>query len=73
MPMRTFNGKQLPYGSHVIALNTNTAAEWNFYTFGQLTDPGNQASWLESELSRIEELGGIAIIIGHYNPKQYLH
>lgn len=35
-------------------------------------DPGNQISWLENELSTIEAAGGIAYLIAHIQPYNFL-
>ena len=73
VPISLPNGKAVPAGSKVIALNTQACNPTNFYIFGERSDPGNMFAWLEQELSDLEAAGGLAIIIGHYTPNQCQH
>lgn len=49
----------------IIGLNTLACSSQNFGTFKTMYDPGEQLSWLESELQGLEDAKGQAIIIGH--------
>ena len=69
MPLKLLNGKKVPHGSQVIALNTNACSDINWFNFGQREDPGGQFSWLERTLREIEAAGGMAIIAEHYTPQ----
>lgn len=62
------NGKSLPAGSRVIAINTNNCDTNNFAIWGEREDPGHQFAWLEEQLLDIEAAGGLAIVVGHYTP-----
>lgn len=67
------NGKALPAGSKVIAINTNSCDAINFYMWGERSDPGNQFEWLELQLAQIEANNGIALMLGHYTPSSCQH
>ena len=47
MPIELKNGKSLPQGSRLIAINTNVCTNLNFYLYGQRSDPGGHVAWLE--------------------------
>ena len=47
MPIELKNGKSLPQGSRLIAINTNVCMGINFYLYGQRSDPGGHVAWLE--------------------------
>ena len=40
---------------------------------GERSDPGHQFEWLHSELLQVEANGGLAILLGHYNPSSCQH
>ena len=67
------NGKQLPAGTRVIALNTTTSDSGDMEMWGASNDPGNQFAWLEQQLLEIEAEGGLAIVIMHYTPSNQQH
>jgi len=67
------NGKSLPTGSKLIALNTNACEALNFYLWGERSDPGHQFAWLEQQLLEVEASGGIAILMGHHTPASCQH
>ena len=54
MDFKLKNGKALPNGSKIIAYNTNSCDQHNYYLLSQRDDPGNQFAWLESELLKVE-------------------
>mmetsp|Transcript_33587 Transcript_33587/g.24240 ORF Transcript_33587/g.24240 Transcript_33587/m.24240 type:complete len:384 (-) Transcript_33587:78-1229(-) len=67
--LKLSDGSEPIPGSKVIALNTQTCNDQNWFILGQRNDPGNQLDFLESELSVIEQAGGIALIIQHIQPR----
>ena len=67
------NGKEVPAGTRVIAINTQACNPTNAYIYGERSDPGNMFAWLEQELLEIESTGGLAIVISHYTPNQCQH
>lgn len=67
------NGKSLPPGSRVIAYNTNSCDLYNYAIWGEREDPGHQFAWLEQQLLDIEAAGGLAILMGHYDPSDCQH
>lgn len=73
MPITLKNGKEVPNGSKVIALNTQACSTTNMYLFGERNDPGNMFAWLEEELTEIEQAEGLAIVIAHYTPNNCQH
>jgi len=68
MELKLKNGKKLPVGSRLIAINTNTCDSLNFNIWGERSDPGHQFAWLEEQLLDIEAQGGLAIMMAHYTP-----
>lgn len=54
MDLSLKNGKELPAGSKVIALNTNSCDMNNWYILGERSDPGHQFAWLEQQLLDVE-------------------
>ena len=62
------NGKTLPTGSRLIAINTNTCDLNNFEIWGDREDPAHQFAWLEQQLLEVEAAGGLAIMMAHYTP-----
>lgn len=56
-------------GSKVIALNTQTCNDQNWYILGERYDLGGQLAFLEAELAEIEAAGGVAVIIQHIQPR----
>lgn len=73
MDLKLKSGKELPAGSKVIAYNTNSCDQLNFFVWGERQDPGNQFAWLEQQLLEIEAQDGLAIMIGHYTPQNCQH
>ena len=73
MDIKLQNGKAVPSGSKVIALNTQACNSFNWYIFAEREDPGGMFAWLEQELLDIEANGGIALIIAHYPPNYFQH
>ena len=65
------NGKKLPAGTRLIAWNTTTTDSLNYNIWGERNDPGHQFAWLEQQLSEVEAVGGLALMIGHYTPNQF--
>lgn len=59
------DSKLAPQYTKIIGLNTLACSSQNFGTFKTMYDPGEQLSWLESELQGLEDAKGQAIIIGH--------
>ena len=72
-PITLLNGKTLPQGTRVIALNTQACNTMNWYVWGQREDPGKMFEWLAQELADTEAQGGLAFIISHYTPNQCQH
>lgn len=58
----------MPNGSRLIAINTQVCDSLNWWILGQRVDPGNHFNWLSEQLKQVEADGGIAILIGHYDP-----
>lgn len=73
MDLKLKNGKAVPKGSKIIAVNTLACDNNNFILMNERNDPGHQLEWLEAELLQIETDGGIAILIGHHAPSSCLH
>ena len=71
--MKLLNGKILPRGSKLIALNTRACNSLNFYIYAEREDPGGMFAWLESQLYEIEQNRGIAVIISHAPPGDMQH
>jgi len=65
-PLSFTNGK-------VLALNTQTCNEMNWWLFQDRDDPAGIMQWLEDELAALEKDQGIAVIIGHIPPVECLH
>jgi len=49
----------------IIAINTQSCYNWNFYLWSTRDDPGHELDWLENLLSQMEKDGEIGIITGH--------
>ena len=49
----------------VIAIDTNTCPDGNYFLLENPTDPGNMLAWLRNELQDAENKGQIVYIIGH--------
>lgn len=49
----------------IIGLNTQACNNLNFWFITNVTDPGNQIEWLQSQLSAAESAGQQVYIIGH--------
>ena len=49
----------------IIALNTQACNNLNFWFIWNVTDPGKQIEWLQSQLSSAESSGELVYIIGH--------
>lgn len=47
MDIKLRNGKTMPNGSKVIALNTQACNSLNWYVYGERDDPGGMFAWLE--------------------------
>lgn len=52
----------------VIGLNTQACYTMNFYLMSERNDPGDHLAWLDTELSLMQQLGQVAIMIGHVPP-----
>lgn len=73
MPITLKNGKTMPNGSRLIAYNTNVCDSLNWWIVGERIDPANHFAWLSQQLAEVEADGGIAILIGHYDPAGCQH
>ena len=67
------NGKSLPANAKVIALNTNSCDQFNFFIWGERQDPGHQFAWLEEQLLEAEANDAAVIMLGHYTPSNCQH
>ena len=47
MDIKLQNGKELPAGSKVIALNTQACNSFNWYIYAERDDPGGMFDWLK--------------------------
>ena len=56
---------------NLIAINTQACYNANFFLISNRQDPGDQLKWLEEILTKMEENGEIAILIGHHPPASY--
>ena len=66
-PLRIANGKVFNQ-TRVIAVNTLTCYNLNFYNSGPLNDPAHQIEWLEQRLFALEEANQTAILMSHIPP-----
>lgn len=64
---RTSDGTEHP-NVRVIAINTETCYNFNFYLMKFRDDPADQLAWLEKTLMEMEANGQIAILVGHVPP-----
>jgi sphingomyelin phosphodiesterase len=69
MDFKLKNGTKLPEGSKLIAYNTQTCDSHNWYLLSDRHDPAHQYEWLEQELLSVEKAGGVAVLLGHYTPR----
>jgi len=66
MDFEDFTGKKMSaVPAKVFSLNNNICYQFNWETMSVFEDPGNMLSWLEKELTALEEVGGAAIMLSH--------
>ena len=70
MDLKLKNGKTVPQGTKIIAINTNACDQLNPFELTERDDTGHQYEWLKNELNEIESNGGIAFIISHIDPSE---
>ena len=70
MDLKLKNGKAVPQGTKIIAINTNACDQLNPFELTERDDTGHQYEWLKNELNEIESNGGIAFIISHIDPSE---
>ena len=73
MDLKLKNGKSVPNSSKIIAYNTTSCDQHNYYLITERSDPGKQFEWLQNELLAVERAGGVAIVLGHYDPSGCMH
>lgn len=67
------NGKDVEENVRIIGMNTQTCNTENWYLIENRYDPGDQLAFIESELSKLEQVNGSAIFIAHIPPVYCLH
>ena len=68
MPLKLKDDKAVPSNARLISLNTSAFTARNWFTWGQREDLSTELEWFENELKELEEIGGVAVVIGHHNP-----
>lgn len=51
--------------TRIIAIDTQVCYFFNIFLIGQTNDPNHTIEWLETTLTKMEEAGENAILIGH--------
>jgi len=72
-PLSLASGKKVPEGSKIIAMNTQVCDPLNFHLMAERSDAGGEFAWLEKELLEVEGQGGVAVLIGHFDPRDCDH